>query len=50
MMAKWGNEDLTDKIINACIIVHKNQFPAFRKHLIFIQDLFSFSPIPPLSP
>jgi GxxExxY protein len=22
-MEKWGKEDLTDKIINACIIVHK---------------------------
>ena len=28
-MAKWGREDLTDKIINACINVHKDLGPGF---------------------
>ena len=28
-MEKWGKEDLTDKIINACIIVHKELGPGF---------------------
>jgi GxxExxY protein len=28
-MAKWGNEDLTQRIINACIKVHKALGPGF---------------------
>jgi len=28
-MKKWGKEDLTDKIINACINVHKELGPGF---------------------
>jgi GxxExxY protein len=28
-MEKWGKENLTDKIINACIIVHKELGPGF---------------------
>lgn len=28
-MEKWGKEELTDKIIHACIIVHKELGPGF---------------------
>ena len=32
-MEKWGKEDLTDKIINACIIVHKELGPGFLENI-----------------
>ncbi len=32
-MEKWGTEELTDKIINACINVHKELGPGFRFEL-----------------
>jgi GxxExxY protein len=32
-MGKWGKEDLTDKIINACINVHKELGPGFLKNI-----------------
>jgi len=32
-MEKWGNEALTDKIINACIAVHKELGPGFLENI-----------------
>jgi hypothetical protein len=35
-MEKWGKEELTDKIIQACIIVHKALGPGFLKAFIIM--------------
>jgi GxxExxY protein len=32
-MEKWGKEELTDKIINACINVHKELGPGFLENI-----------------
>jgi GxxExxY protein len=32
-MEKWGKEELTDKIINACISVHKELGPGFLENI-----------------
>ena len=32
-MGKWGKEELTDKIINACINVHKELGPGFLENI-----------------